>query len=389
MTWTKRFLNPGDPEEGYYFDIGTFVCQNHFYDDYVNDHIRENGKKNQCSYCGKKRIVIELESVLEILANGLDYIYEDPANSRFLEKESEYGYGGNVMPFSEVWWDDPFDLRIEDDQLLEDIYSQLETDQLYCKRDEFGSHEDFLHDLWNHFKLVLKHKARFAFHFPNSFKQWNLSDPADILHQVQYAILKNDMIIELPENSKLYRTRQHQLKNDVTEALHIASLPNFMNKTSGRMNAAGISLFYCSQNKGLTIKEVVSKRRTSRPYYTTAIFKNNMKLRLVDLTRLPYIPSIFDTENNRFRDIIFFMKTFMEEISLPIKSKNSILEYLPTQVITEYMRYNPDLDVQGMVYWSSKSTLKKNIVLFYDHEESLKKLILDDCSLKTYLVRDL
>jgi hypothetical protein len=330
-----------------------------------------------------------LESVLEILADGLDYIYEDPANSRFLEKDSEYGYGGNVLPFSEVWWDDPFDLRIDDDQRLEDIYDQLETDQLYCKRDEFGSHEDFLHDLWNHFKLVLKHKARFAFHFPNTFKQWNLSDPADILHQVQYAILKNNMIIELPENTKLYRTRQHQIKDEIFEASHIGSLPNSLNKSSGRMNAAGISLFYCSQSKSLTTKEAVSKRRTSSPYYTTVIFKNKLNLRLVDLTKLPDIPSIFDTQNNRFRDIIFFMKIFIQEISLPVKSKNSVLDYLPTQVITEYLRYNPDLDVQGMVYLSSKSTHKKNIVLFYDHEESLKRLNFDDLSIKTYLVRDL
>jgi len=389
MAWTRRFNKPGDPEEGYYFNIGSFVCQNHFYDDYINNHIEENGKKSRCSYCGKVRVVIELESVLEILADGLNYIYEDPANSRFLEKDSKYGYGGNVMPFSEVWWNDPFDLRIEDDQLIEDIYNQLETDQLYCKRDEFGSHEDFLHDLWNHFKLVLRHKARFAFHFPNTFKQWNLSDPADILHQVQYAILKNNMIIELPENSKFYRTRQHQIIDEVSEASHIASLPNSLNKTSGRMNAAGISLFYCSQNKDLTIKEVVRKSRTSRPYYTTVIFKNNKKLQLVDLTKLPDIPSVLDRDNNRFRDIIFFMKTFMKEISLPIKNKNSVLDYLPTQVITEYLRYNPDLDVQGMVYWSSKSTLKKNIVLFYDHEESLKKLSFDDSSLKTYLIQDL
>tara|TARA_R110002167_G_scaffold148089_3_gene340836 strand:- start:460 stop:1629 length:1170 start_codon:yes stop_codon:yes gene_type:complete len=389
MTWTKRFYKPGDPEEGYYFDIGSFVCRNHFSDNYIDNHIKENGSKSRCSYCGKKRVVIELESVLEILANGLNHIYEDPADGRFLERDSEYGYGGNVMPFYDVWWNDPFDLRIEDNQLLEDIYNQLETDQLYCKRDEFGSHEDFLHDLWNHFKSVLKHKARFAFHFPNTFKRWNLSDPADILHQVEYAILRNDMITELPENSEIYRTRQHQRKDEVFEASHIASLPNFLNKTSGRMNAAGISLFYCSQNKSLTIKEVVSKRRTSNPYYTTAIFKNNQKLRLVDLTKLPDIPSIFDTENNRFRDIIFFMKTFMKEISLPIKNKNSVLDYLPTQVVTEYLRYSTDLDVQGMVYWSSKNPSKKNIVLFYDHEESLENLIFIENSLRTSQIKKL
>jgi hypothetical protein len=389
MAWTKRFYQPGDPLEGYYFDIKTFVCRSHFYDDYLNNHIKENGVKGCCSYCGKNRIVLELESVLEVIADGFNYIYEDPANSRYLNKDSKYGFDGNVMSFSELWWDDPFDLQIEDGQLYDDVYNQLETDQLYCEKDEFGSHKDFLNDLWNQFKLVLKHKARFAFHFPGTFKQWNLSNPADILHQVQSAILKNNMITELPKNSRIYRTRQHQLKNQVYEASQIVSLPNFLNKTAGRMNAAGISLFYCSQDKDLTIQEVVSKRRISNPYYTTVLFSNKEKLRLVDLTQLPVVPSIFDTENNHFRGILFFLKTFMEEISQPVNRENSFLEYLPTQVVTEYLRYNPDLDVQGMVYWSSKNSIKKNIVLFYDHEESLKKLNLDVSSLSTYLVRDL
>jgi len=183
MAWTKRFRKPGDPEEGYYFDVGTFVCRNHFEDSFLNNHIKSEGQRGLCSYCDRRSIVIELEFVLEIIALGIEFVYEDPANSRYYNKDTTYGYDGNIMPFSEMWWDDPFDLRIEDDKLLEDVFNQLGTDQLYCLKDEFGSHEDFLHDLWNHFKSVLKHRARFAFHFSNIFKQWNLSNPADILHQ--------------------------------------------------------------------------------------------------------------------------------------------------------------------------------------------------------------
>jgi len=389
MAWTKRFLKPGDVEEGYYFDIGTFVCQGHISNDFLNAHIGKNGDRGTCSYCKRNKVVLELESVLEVIADGLNFIYEDPANSRYLNKETTYGFDGNVMSFYELWWDDPFDLRIENEKLENDVYNQLETGQLYCEKDEFGSEEDFLNDLWRHFKLVLKHRARFAFHFSNTFKKWNLPDPANILHQVQNTILLNEMIIELPANSKLYRARQHKTKNEVAQASKIASLPNNLNKESGRMNAAGISLFYCSQDIKLTVQEVVSKKRTSYPFYTTAIFKNKEILRLVDFTKLPIIPSIFDTENNGNRDIIFFMKTFMEEISLPVLIKNSVIEYLPTQVITEYIRYNPEINVQGMIYRSSKNPDKKNIVLFYDHDQSLEKLTFINSSIRTHLVSEL
>jgi len=389
MTWTKRYLKPGDVEEGYYFDIGTFVCQNHFNDDFLNEKIRKEGEKGICSYCNKRLIVIELEAVLTLIAVGLDYVYEDPANGRYLNKDSEYGFDGNVQPFEVIWWDDPFDLRIEDKKLLQDVNNQLSTDQLYCERDEFGSHEEYLHDLWNHFKEVLKHKVRFAFHFSETFRQWNLSDPIDILHQVETTILKHNMISALPAKTILYRARQHSIENEVNDATRIASLPNFLNKTAGRMNAAGISLFYCSKQKNVTVKEVVSKRRTSMPYYTTAIFKNKKELRLVDLTKLPEISSIFDETNNHSRDVIFFMKSFVTEVSLPVLQKDSILEYLQTQVITEYIRFNPDLNVDGMIYNSAKDPNGKNIVLFYNHEESLDNLEFSKKSIKTSFIKDL
>jgi hypothetical protein len=51
MAWTKRYHKPGDPVEGYYFDIGTYVCGGHFKDDFLNNHIKENGDKGSCSYC--------------------------------------------------------------------------------------------------------------------------------------------------------------------------------------------------------------------------------------------------------------------------------------------------------------------------------------------------
>jgi len=389
MTWTKRYLYPGDVEEGYYFDIGTYVCKNHFKDDYLNEHIVKQGEKGICTYCDKKLIVIELEVVLTLIAVGLEYVYDDPANGRFLNKDSEYGFDGNVQPFEEIWWDDPFDLRIEDDKLLEDVSNQLSTDQLYCERNEFGSHEEYLDDLWNHFKEVLKHKARFSFHFSETFRQWNSSDPADILHQVETTILKHNMITTLKPKTILYRARQHSVENEVSDATRIASLPNSLNKEAGRMNAAGISLFYCSKQKNLTIKEVVSKRRKSKPYYTTAIFRNKKALRLVDLTKLPDAPSIFDEDNNHSIDVIFFMNSFVAEVSLPVLKKDSVLEYLPTQVITEYIRYNPDLNADGMIYNSAKDSNAKNIVLFYNHKDSLENLDFSKSSIKTSLIRDL
>ena len=66
-----------------------------------------------------------------------------------------------------------------------------------------------------------------------------------------------------------------------------------------------------------------------------------------------------------------------------INKEDSIIEYIPTQIVTEYIRFNPTLDVDGIVYPSSKDSSLKNIVLFYDHKESLEKLNFSETSLKT------
>ncbi|MDB9382282.1 RES family NAD+ phosphorylase [Nodularia spumigena CS-584] len=140
---------------------------------------------------------------------------------------------------------------------------------------------------------------------------------------------------------------------------------------------------YCSKDKDLTIAEVVDKTSTKMPYFSTAIFKNKKVLRLVDFTKLPEVPSIFDEILNEERETIFFLKQFIEDISRPVDSSDSIIEYIPTQIITEYIKFNDKLNLDGMIYTSSKIPGAKNIVLFFNHEESLDNLSFSPSSIVT------
>ena len=149
------------------------------------------------------------------------------------------------------------------------------------------------------------------------------------------------------------------------------------------MNPAGISMFYCSKSKDLTVKEVVDYSDGERPFYTTGIFRNQEELRLVDLTNLPKRNSIFDEENNSKIDTFIFLKGFIDDIVKPINSSDLIIEYIPTQIVTEYIRFDPKLNVDGIIYPSSKDRSLKNIVLFFDHDESLSRLNFSSKSLKT------
>lgn len=381
----KRNIKPGNDVDFELYDLDTTesVCSQHIKDDYIKKFIQKNGTKGQCDYCDKKINVIELYKVLELLITGIDYLYEDPANSRYLNKEGLHGFDGNTFDFYDLWYEDYLDLRIESTELFEDIYKYLKNDSLYCYIDEYGSETDFLNGSWSHFKRIVKHKARYVFHFNNVFSNHNLVDPILILDKVQNSIIKFNLITELKENSTLYRCRQHTTKNEVNLEKHLASTPLIFSKSNGRMNPAGISMFYCSKSKDLTIKEVVDFTDKSKPFYTTGIFRNNEKLNLVDLTNIPIAGSIFDSSANIDIDTIAFLNGFIEDITKPIDSADSIIEYIPTQIVTEYIRFNPKLNVDGIIYPSSKDNSLKNIVIFYDHDESIENLNFSKSSLKT------
>lgn len=378
------FFKYGDDFDNQYnLQTNEKVCSHHISNNYIEKYIVANGEPGKCSYCGKKLKVVELNVLLELLIAGLNYLYENPANSRFLNKDGKHGFDGKTFDFYDIWYEDYLGLMIDDAQLFKDIYKYLENDELYCEKDEFGSEQDYWNDIWKHFQKTVKHRARFVFYYKKAFSNYLYKDPITILNQVQTYVTKFNLISELNVDSKLYRCRQHRSRKEVAEKKDLASPPDHLTKINGRMNPAGISMFYCSVDKGLTIQEVVDFSDLSRPLYSVGFFKNKQKLKLVDLTKLPDVPSIFDKSNNKHIESIRFLQGFIADISKPISSSDTIIEYIPTQIVTEYIKYNPKLNVDGIIYPSSKKAGSNNIVLFYDHEESMEYLDFQKTKIRT------
>ena len=76
-----------------------------------------------------------------------------------------------------------------------------------------------------------------------------------------------------------------------------------------------------------------------------------------------------------------FLRSFHDEISKPVDPNDEAIDYIPTQVFSEYLRYIQKTDsgkkYDGIIYKSSLTT-KKNIVLFYDNKTSEDVLILNN-----------
>jgi len=91
--------------------------------------------------------------------------------------------------------------------------------------------------------------------------------------------------------------------------------------------------------------------------------------RVVDLSQLPEIPSIFDSDCHNEREIIYFLYDFVNEISKPVqKDGTEHLDYIPSQIVCEYFakvfRTEDGKPVDGLAYKSAILPGGINIVLF-------------------------
>ncbi len=372
MGSSKRYYEE-DENELYDFNTTELICAHHIKDVFIRNYILEKGGKGKCNYCGNKRKVIELSEVLKLIVVGINYYFEDPINSRYINHDSEFGYDGNIMIFDGMIYD--LDIQIDDTELFNDIFKYLDNDSLYCLKDEYTSESEYYQETWENFKSVVKHKARYVFHFKNQFSGFNLGEPIEALEKVQNSIINFNLFRTIPITEKLYRCRQHETR-DIIDVLgkEIASNLTEKCKTNNRMSPAGISMFYCSPHKEVSISEVVNFTDITKPFYTTACFTPKNKIKLVDLTALPDFPSAFDEANNGHIETLQFLIDFVKDISKPIDNSYGIIDYVPTQIVTEYLRFNPKLKIDGLVYPSSKFSNKENYVLFMDHDESLEHL---------------
>jgi hypothetical protein len=104
----------------------------------------------------------------------------------------------------------------------------------------------------------------------------------------------------------------------------------------------------------------------------TGEFHVRAPTRIVDLALAPEIPSFFDlTQSVERREKLRFLHEFRDDVSKPIERDGLVhVNYVPTQVITEYLRRAFQTDdgepVFGLQFASSRDAAGHNVVLFVD-----------------------
>jgi hypothetical protein len=140
---------------------------------------------------------------------------------------------------------------------------------------------------------------------------------------------------------------------------------------AGRMNPSGIPVFYGAFDIPTSLAEL---RPAVGETVLAAEFDLLRPIVVLDTTKFESPPkplNVFAKTYNERLSLWGFMAEFMTEISLPCLPNDEHLDYIPTQVVAEYLVYEhlvkvagEERHIDGLIFRSAQNPEGKNIVLF-------------------------
>lgn len=361
------------------------ICHNCVGEQFLKAGIKRKGKRGQCSYCSKTLRCYSLNQISEKIESAFKRHYvrgdqnPDPFQEAMMrDEESSYDW----IPDGE-----PVELAIQDaadipEQAARDIQKFLE--KKYKTRHhwetgeecEFDSSSYYIYEHfdsdhwqseWNNFEQSLKTETRFF----NTLGMAHLKAVFAGIEKMTTRDNRPAIAIAGPRTAMpgLYRARVFQSNEKLKTALchpdKELGTPAPVWATAGRMNAAGISVFYGATHPNLAIAEV---RPPVGSQVAVARFDFAREVRLLDLTTLGMLAtegSIFDEEYSAHLHRAAFLRDLSARIMKPVLPDDAPFEYLPTQAISDYLAADTVLNLDGIIFSSSQVPGDfVNVVLF-------------------------
>jgi len=289
---------------------------------------------------------------------------------------------------------DQLELEINHEE-LRNVLLQTLGEKEWCQKDPHGLLlDDDLLFSWQRLSRQIKHEARYVFFRLKTRKEYSnesdlVREPHEIMEYLGSFISELNLIRTLPKNTKIYRARASN-KGEKFKTVKELGPPDAVDaKYSNRMSPAGIPMFYGSLEKKTTLEEIRDPNKNETVIVSTAIFSTLEDIKVLDLTDVPSTPSIFDENMRHFRLPLSFLNSFLADFMKPItKDGREHIEYVPTQVVTEYFRHIfKDIEktqIQGILYPSSRLKKGKACVLFFDQNNCTESQPSGKASWKKY-----
>lgn len=205
--------------------------------------------------------------------------------------------------------------------------------------------------LWYDFNEKVKHSARFFDH--PSYSR------TDFLESL---VPTFDDLLTFSYPTVFHRARP--IDSEGTKELILANPKKELDKPPkryagyNRFSPAGISYIYLAESLNTALIETRSTVGQESAY---GEFELSTGLRIIDLRKRALLEHLdyFDEEFSSSK--FCFLSTFTRSIALPVSEGDKLIDYVPTQIISEFL-WSKGYD--GFLYDSSLSRLGYNLVIF-------------------------
>ena len=362
------------------------ICGDCVGETYLRAEIRRAGEAGFCSYCEAERLTVDLDEFASWIEGAFErHFYRSSTEPESWEyalladRESTHEFSRQGEPVIDAI----SYAALVDEDVATDVQAILEERHSDFDSAAAGMETEFDGDShyaekpikdhawraeWDYFERSLKTEARYfsrsaAAHLESLFSNLGALKTRD----------DRPLVVTVGPGQQiatLFRGRVFQSMGPLEEALARPDLklgpPPSAGATAGRMNAAGISVFYCADREDVVIAEV---RPPVGSKVVVAQFEIIRPLRLLDLTALGDVGvdgSIFDPAYARTLERAAFLRTLSRRMTRAVMPDDASLEYLTTQAIADFLATEATDPLDGIVFPSAQvSGSGINVVLFH------------------------
>ncbi|WP_306944594.1 HEPN-associated N-terminal domain-containing protein [Streptomyces phaeochromogenes] len=246
------------------------------------------------------------------------------------------------------------------EKLQETVRNAAAADEIWVERDFVAvRHDDALREGWERFCTQVMYRTRYVFWLTRNVPDEDFLGAGEIpaaaiLDTLGELIPEVGLIRELPAGHRLWRARTHTTVGECSQARDLGTALPEQAVQPNRMSPAGIPLFYGASSPRTAAQEVTRHATDATTLLTYAAFETTRSSIVVDFTQLPPVPSMFDPERAHLRRAMTFLHEFVARLSA-VSNGREHLEYVPTQIVTEYLLrvFRQDRPVDGLLFTSS------------------------------------
>ncbi len=363
-----------------YSSVGKkWVCPDCFNDEGISEFVKQNGKQNKCSYCQhhfEGNCCAPIDDVIAFIVECIEQHYDIPENELPYDGK-EGGFQGETTDTRDILLHE-HDIFEEDNALFHDVHDAINSQRdCWCERDYFGMKQNDIHRAsWDRFRNIVTYQCRFVFSrmtlpAPAPHEYWdNFIDPLGVLDKIGDFINSYGLVSRVHVGTTLFRVRIDETQS--FSKLADLGPPKCQDAIlANRMSPAGIAMCYAAGDKLTALKETWDGKRPGK--CSLGEFQTLQECSIVDFTRLPMIPSIFEKGKGGAREELRFLRAFVKDLVKSIdKDGRQHSEYIPTQVVAEFIRHvhlGPNGEnIQGIAFPSSKN-VGKAYAFFWGHPD--------------------